>query len=217
MEIYIDTANIDEIREASEWGVISGVTTNPSLLAKEGRDMGEVIGEIESLVSGPISVEVIATDVDGMVREARDLTKLADNIAVKIPMIPEGLKAVHTLSQEGIDCNVTLVFSANQALLAARAGAAYVSPFVGRLDDMGVDGMSMVRDVSEIIFHYELDTRIIAASVRHPRHVTEAALAGAHIATVPYDVLKKMIAHPLTDSGLERFLDDWESLQRCMR
>ena len=217
MEIYIDTANIDEIREASEWGVISGVTTNPSLLAKEGRDMGEVIGEIESLVSGPISVEVIATNADGMVREARDLTKLADNIAVKIPMIPEGLKAVHTLSHQGIDCNVTLVFSANQALLAARAGAAYVSPFVGRLDDIGVDGMSMVRDVSEIIFHYELDTRIIAASVRHPRHVTEAALAGAHIATVPYDVLEKMIAHPLTDSGLERFLDDWESLQRCMR
>lgn len=217
MEIYIDTANIGEIREASGWGVISGVTTNPSLLAKEGRELKDVIGEIESLVSGPISVEVIATKADGMISEARDLTTMAENIAVKIPMIPEGLKAVHELSQEGIDCNVTLVFSANQALLAARAGAAYVSPFVGRLDDIGVDGMSMVKDVSEIISHYELETRIIAASVRHPRHVTEAALAGAHIATVPYGVLTKMVAHPLTDSGLERFLDDWESLKRCTK
>ena len=217
MQLYLDTANIDEIREVSEWGILSGVTTNPSLLAREGRDVKDVIEEISELVDGPISVEAISTRAEDMVAEGRELVKLGDNVAVKIPMIPEGLKAVARLNAEGIACNVTLVFSSGQALLAARAGAAYVSPFVGRLDDIGADGIGLVGDVVEVFAYHDIETQVIAASLRHPRHVMESALAGADIATVPYGVLESMVAHPLTDSGLERFLSDWESLQRAVK
>ena len=217
MQLYLDTANIDEIREVSEWGILSGVTTNPSLLAREGRDVKDVIEEISELVDGPISVEAISTRAEDMVAEGRELVKLGDNVAVKIPMIPEGLKAVARLNAEGIACNVTLVFSSGQALLAARAGAAFVSPFVGRLDDIGADGIGLVGDVVEVFAYHDIGTRVIAASLRHPRHVMESALAGADIATVPYGVLESMVAHPLTDSGLERFLSDWESLQRAVK
>ncbi len=217
MQLYLDTANIDEIREVSEWGILSGVTTNPSLLAREGRDVKDVIEEISELVDGPISVEAISTRAEDMVAEGRELVKLGDNVAVKIPMIPEGLKAVARLNAEGIACNVTLVFSSGQALLAARAGAAFVSPFVGRLDDIGADGIGLVGDVVEVFAYHDIETQVIAASLRHPRHVMESALAGADIATVPYGVLESMVAHPLTDSGLERFLSDWESLQRAVK
>lgn len=217
MQLYLDTANIDEIREVSEWGILSGVTTNPSLLAREGRDVKDVIEEIAELVAGPISVEAISTRAEDMVAEGRELVKLGDNVAIKIPMIPEGLKAVARLSAEGIACNVTLVFSSGQALLAARAGAAFVSPFVGRLDDIGADGIGLVRDVVEVFAYHDIETSVIAASLRHPRHVMESALAGSDIATVPYGVLESMVAHPLTDSGLERFLSDWESLQRAVK
>lgn len=213
MQLYLDTANIEAIREISEWGILSGVTTNPSLLSREGMDLEEAVDVITGLVSGPVSVEVVSTDASGMIEEARQLAGLADNIAIKIPMIEEGLKAVSTLSKEDIDCNVTLVFSAQQALLAAWAGAAYVSPFVGRLDDIGSDGMAVVRNAREIFEYYDMKTRIIAASIRHPRHVLQAALAGADIATIPYEVMKKMAGHPLTDAGLERFLADWESMK----
>ncbi len=217
MQLYLDTANIDEIREVSEWGILSGVTTNPSLLAREGRDVKDVIEEIAELVAGPISVEAISTRAEDMVAEGRELVKLGDNVVVKIPMIPAGLKAVARLSAEGIACNVTLVFSSGQALLAARAGAAFVSPFVGRLDDIGADGIGLVRDVVEVFAYHDIETSVIAASLRHPRHVMESALAGSDIATVPYGVLESMVAHPLTDSGLERFLSDWESLQRAVK
>ncbi len=213
MDLYIDTANIDEIREASEWGIISGVTTNPSLLAKEGQKIEDVIDEIVTLVDGPISVEVVATEAEEMVREAREVAQIADDIAVKIPMTTEGLTAVSRLREDDIACNVTLVFSANQALMAARAGAAFVSPFVGRLDDIGTDGIGLVRDVVDIFAYYDIDTRIISASLRHPRHVHESAMMGAHIATVPFGVLQKMASHPLTDSGLQKFLDDWKSME----
>ncbi|MFW5897215.1 MAG: fructose-6-phosphate aldolase [Bacillota bacterium] len=211
MDIYIDTANISEIREVAEWGVLSGVTTNPSLLAKEGRDLSEVISEISQLVPGPISAEVIATDTEGMVDEGIELSRLAENIAVKIPMTTDGLAAVARLSERGVKCNVTLVFSVQQALLAARAGASFVSPFMGRLDDIGSDSARIVADMAQIFGYYGLDTRIIAASVRHTQHVLDAALAGAHIATIPYAVLKKMAGHPLTDAGLDKFLSDWNA------
>ncbi len=213
MELYIDTANLDEIREASKWGIISGVTTNPSLLAKEGRKIDDVIDEIESLVDGPISVEVVSTRADEMVEEAREVAQIAENIAVKIPMTTGGLAAASRLEEDGIACNVTLVFSANQALMAARAGASFVSPFVGRLDDIGADGIGLIGDVADIFAYYDIDTRIISASLRHPKHVHESAMMGAHIATVPYDVLEKMASHPLTDSGLQKFLDDWKSME----
>ncbi|MFO7942060.1 MAG: fructose-6-phosphate aldolase [Bacillota bacterium] len=211
MDIYIDTANISEIREVAEWGILSGVTTNPSLLAKEGRDMSEVISEISQLVPGPISAEVISTDTDGMVSEGLELSRLAENIAVKIPMTTAGLAAVARLSEREVRCNVTLVFSAQQALLAARAGASFVSPFMGRLDDIGTDSARTVTDIAQIFGYYGIDTRIIAASVRHPQHVLDAALAGAHIATIPYTVLQKMASHPLTDAGLDKFLSDWNA------
>lgn len=212
MKLFIDTANIDEIKEINEWGVICGVTTNPSLIAKEGRDFKEVIKEIASIVDGPISAEVISLDKDGMVREARELAKIHPNIIIKIPMTEEGLKAVNVLSKENIKTNVTLIFSANQALLAARAGASYVSPFVGRMDDIGNEGMDIIYDIAFIFENFGIETEIIAASIRHPMHVIEAAKAGSDIATVPYKVFKQMVKHPMTDNGIERFLKDWEGL-----
>ncbi|MCF6463902.1 fructose-6-phosphate aldolase [Clostridium sp. Cult1] len=212
MKLFIDTANIDEIKEVNEWGVICGVTTNPSLIAKEGRDFKEVIKEITNIVDGPISAEVISLEKEGMVKEARDLAKIHPNIVIKIPMTKEGLKAVKILSKEGIKTNVTLVFSPNQALLAAKAGATYVSPFIGRLDDIGNEGMNIIYDIVQIFDIHDIDTEIIAASIRHPIHVTEAAKAGAHIATVPYKVFLQMLNHPLTNIGIERFLKDWEGI-----
>lgn len=211
MEMFIDTANIEEIKEIKEWGILSGVTTNPSLIAKEGEvEFEDVIKEITDLVPGPISAEVISTETEGMVKEGRNLAKIASNIVIKIPMTAEGMAAVNILSDEGIKTNVTLVFSANQAMIAARAGASFVSPFVGRLDDIGQDGIELVEDIVDIFDWYELDTRVIAASIRHPRHVLESARVGADIATIPYKVYKKMISHPKTDEGINRFLSDWE-------
>ena len=214
MKIFLDTANVEQIREAASWGIIDGVTTNPSLIAKEGRDFKEVVREICEIVDGPISAEVISLDADGMVEEARELAKIHKNIVIKIPMTVEGLKAVKRLSAEGIKTNVTLVFSADQALLAMKAGATYVSPFVGRLDDIGHVGMDLVAQVMDIIDNYGFETEVIVASVRHPTHVLEAALLGAHIATVPYAVLEKMVKHPKTDEGIDRFLKDWEKVPK---
>ena len=212
MKFFIDTANVDDIRKANDMGVICGVTTNPSLIAKEGRDFNEVIKEITSIVDGPISGEVKATTVDaeGMIKEGREIAAIHPNMVVKIPMTVEGLKAVKVLSSEGIKCNVTLIFSANQALLAARAGAAYVSPFLGRLDDISTPGIDLIRTIADIFAMYDdIDTQIIAASVRNPIHVIDCALAGADIATVPYNVLMQMIKHPLTDQGIEKFKKDY--------
>lgn len=214
MKIFIDTANVEEIREAASWGIISGVTTNPSLIAKEGRDFIEVVKEITSIVDGPICAEVISLEHDGMVKEARELVKIHKNIVIKIPMTIEGLKAVSILSKEGIKTNVTLIFSSAQALLAARAGAAYVSPFVGRLDDVGSDGINIISEIAAIFNNYCIETEIIAASIRHPMHAVNAALAGSHIATIPFGVLKQMTKHPLTDAGIEKFLKDWEKVPR---
>lgn len=209
MRFFIDTANINEIKEANDWGVIAGVTTNPSLVAKEGRDFHEVIREIAAIVDGPISAEVISLEAPKMVEEARVLAKIHPNVVIKVPMTKEGLKATKMLASEGIKTNVTLVFSPNQALLAAAAGATYVSPFVGRLDDISHDGIQLVSDIAEIFGIYAIETEIIAASIRHPLHVIEAAKAGADIATVPFKVLEQMVKHPLTDQGIERFLADW--------
>lgn len=209
MKIFLDTANIEEIREANSWGIIDGVTTNPSLIAKEGRNFEDVVKEICSIVNGPISAEVISLDAKGMVKEAKELAKLHENINIKIPVIPEGLKAIKELSARGIKTNATLVFSANQAILAAKAGASFVSPFIGRLDDAGHDGMKVVHDIVQIYVNYAFDTEVIVASVRHPLHVIDAAKAGAHICTVPWKVLQLMVKHPLTDIGVERFLADW--------
>ena len=214
MKIFIDTANIEHIREVNSWGILDGVTTNPSLVAKEGMEFEQVIREICSIVDGDISAEAVSLDAEGMVKEARELSKMHKNVVVKIPMTSEGLKAVKVLSAEGVRTNVTLVFSANQALMAAKAGATYVSPFVGRLDDINHTGMDLVRDIVEIFSLHGFDTQVIAASIRHPLHVTEAALAGAHVATIPYDVLKKMLKHNLTDVGIERFLKDWEKVPK---
>lgn len=213
MKLFVDTANVDEIREANDWGVICGVTTNPSLVAKEGRDFIEVLKEICDIVDGPISAEVISTHHEGMVEEAKRLAAVHSNVVIKIPMTPEGLKAVKILNQQGIKTNVTLIFSAAQALLAARAGATYVSPFVGRLDDVANEGMQVVKDIADIFLLHDIPTQIIAASIRHPIHVIEAAKAGAHIATVPYKILQQMFSHPLTDIGIERFLKDWEGVK----
>ena len=214
MELFIDTANIDEIKKAADMGIISGVTTNPSLVAKEGkREVKDLIAEIVSIVDGPISAEVISTDSDGMIKEGRALSKIHQNIVIKIPMTSEGLKAVKVLSSEGINTNMTLIFSVNQAILAANAGATYASPFVGRLDDIGIDGMKMVGDIMEIYNTYGIETQVIAASIRHPLHVTKAPLAGADIATVPYKILMQMVKHPLTDAGLDRFLNDYKSVK----
>ena len=214
MKLFIDTANIDEIKEINDWGVICGVTTNPSLIAKEGRDFKEVIEEITSIVDGPISAEVISLEKEGMIEEARELAKINPNIVIKIPMTKEGLKAVSVLSKEGIKTNVTLIFSPNQALLAAKAGATYVSPFVGRLDDISNEGIYIIEDIVEIFNVHGIDTEIIAASIRHPVHVIQAAKAGSHIATIPYKVFIQMLAHPLTDIGIEKFLKDWEGLDK---
>ena len=212
MKFFIDTANIDEIKEAHALGVLAGVTTNPSLVAKEkGVSFHDRLREITALVPGSVSAEVIALDAEGMIREGKELAKIAPNITVKVPMTPEGLKAVHAFSQEGIKTNVTLIFSANQALLAARAGATYVSPFIGRLDDIGQNGLDLIAEIAEIFAIHNIDTEIIAASVRHPQHVTQAALRGAHIATVPYKVILSLCKHPLTDKGIEAFLKDWET------
>ena len=216
MKFFIDTANVDEIREAWEMGIIDGVTTNPSLIVKEGRDFIEVVKEICSIVDGPISAEVISLDAEGMVKEALELYEKigSKNLVIKIPMTGEGLKAVKVLHNKGIKTNVTLIFSTNQALLAAAAGASYVSPFVGRLDDIGEEGVDLVADIADIFNQYGIECEIIAASIRGPMHVTEAARAGSDIATVPYKVLKQMLAHPLTTSGIERFLKDWESAKK---
>ncbi len=214
MKFFIDTANVDDIRKANDMGVICGVTTNPSLIAKEGRDFKEVITEITSIVDGPISGEVKATTVDaeGMIAEGREIAKIHPNMVVKIPMTVEGLKAVKVLSAEGIKTNVTLIFSANQALLAARAGATYVSPFLGRLDDISMSGIDLIEDVVTIFNNYGIDTEIIAASVRNTVHVTQCALAGADIATVPYKVIEQMTKHPLTDQGIEKFQKDYKAV-----
>lgn len=209
IKLFIDTANVDEIRTAAEWGVISGVTTNPSLIAKEGRDFIEVVREITSIIDGPVSAEAVSTEAGPMIDEARELAAIHPNVVVKIPMTAEGLKAVSALSKEKIKTNVTLVFSANQALMAALAGATYVSPFVGRLDDIGHNGMALIEEIVNIFDIHGLESEIISASIRHPLHVTQSALAGAHIATVPYKVLVQMLKHPLTDLGIEKFLADW--------
>lgn len=212
MKFFIDTANVAEIKEINDWGVLDGVTTNPSLIAKEGRDFKEVIKEISSIVNGPISAEVVSMDHIGMVTEAEDLVPIHENIVIKVPMTDEGLKAVKMLSAKGIKTNVTLVFSANQALLAAKAGASFVSPFIGRLDDISNPGMDVVGDIAQIFTMYGIETEIIAASVRHPMHVIDSAKMGAHIATVTYNVFKQMVKHPLTDIGIEKFLKDWENV-----
>ncbi|EEL52101.1 MULTISPECIES: fructose-6-phosphate aldolase [Bacillus cereus group] len=213
MKFFIDTANIDEIKEANDLGVLAGVTTNPSLVAKEGVDFHERIREICSVVEGPVSAEVISLEADKMIEEGKELAKIAPNVVVKVPMTKEGLKAVKAFSDLGIRTNVTLVFSAVQALLAARAGATYVSPFLGRLDDIGHNGMDLIRQIAEIFAIHGIETEIIAASVRHSVHVTEAALNGAHIATIPANVIGPLVKHPLTDQGIEKFLADWEKTQ----
>ena len=212
MKFFIDTANIDEIKKANDLGMVDGVTTNPSLVAKEGREFKGLIKEICELVDGPVSAEVVSVEAKGMVREARDLAGLADNIVVKIPLIEQGLKAVKTLAQEGIKTNVTLCFSSIQALMAAKAGAAYISPFVGRLDDISHPGMEIVEEIITIYDNYGFDTEVIVASVRNPVHVLESALMGADIATIPYKVIQQLIKHPLTDIGLEKFLADWKKI-----
>jgi transaldolase len=213
MKIFIDTANVDEIKAANDLGVICGVTTNPSLIAKEGRIFEEVVQEITTIVDGPISAEVISLEADKMVEEALELAKIHKNIVIKIPMTAEGLKAVSRLSKKGIHTNVTLIFSPSQALLAARAGATYVSPFVGRLNDISSDGNKLIGDIAAIFDLHGIDTEIIAASIRSPEDVADAAHAGAHIATIPYKVICQMIKHPLTDIGIERFLKDWEGVK----
>ena len=210
MRFFLDTANVEEIREVAQFGLLDGVTTNPSLIAKEKQNIHSVIREICEIVDGPVSAEVIGTTAPEMIAEGRVLGALASNVVVKVPMTIEGLKAVHALSQDDIPTNVTLVFSANQALMAARAGAVFVSPFVGRLDDISEDGIHLVKTITDIFAIHDIDTEVIAASIRHPMHVTQAALAGAHIATVPYKVLLSLVKHPLTDAGIQRFLDDWK-------
>ncbi|GKV57987.1 transaldolase [Sporosarcina sp. NCCP-2222] len=211
MKFFIDTANFEEIKEAHSWGILSGVTTNPSLVAKENVSFHDRLREITALVPGSVSAEVIALDAEGMIKEGRELAKIAPNITVKLPMTPEGLKACSVFSQEGIKTNVTLIFSANQALLAARAGATYVSPFLGRLDDIGQEGIQLISTIADIFTIHDIDTEIIAASIRGPQHITDAALAGAHIATTPFKVLQQLFHHPLTDKGIEQFLKDWEA------
>ena len=212
MRFFIDTANVEEIRKAAKMGFICGVTTNPSLIAKEGRDFSEVIQEITQIVDGPISGEVISLDAAAMIEEGRQIAKIHPNMVVKIPMTEEGLEAVSVLSREGDKTNVTLIFSSTQALLAARAGATYVSPFLGRLDDISTDGLQLIADIAEIFSVHEIETQIIAASIRHPMHVIECAKLGAHIATVPYKVFQQMIQHPLTTAGIDKFMADWNSV-----
>lgn len=214
MKLFIDTANIEEIREISKWGVLAGCTTNPSLIAKEGRDLTEVINEIVSIVNGPISAEVVAENSEDMVSEGVKLADIHDNIVIKIPMTAEGLKAISQLKSRGIKTNCTLIFSANQALLAARAGATFVSPFVGRMDDIGNSGITLISEVAEVFSIHGIDTEIISASIRHPQHVLESAQAGADIATIPYKVFNQMLNHPLTDRGIEKFNADWQKMNK---
>lgn len=212
MKIFLDTANIEEIKKAHALGILAGVTTNPTLVAKEGVDFKERLREICAVVEGSVSAEVLSLDAEGMIEEGEELAKIAPQITIKVPMTMEGLKAVHAFGKKGIKTNVTLIFSANQALLAARAGATYVSPFLGRLDDLGHSGVQLVGEIAEIFTLHQIETEIIAASIRHPQHVIQAALQGAHIATVPYKVLEQMTRHPLTDRGIEQFLADWQKL-----
>ena len=214
MKIFIDTANIEQIKEVNSWGILDGVTTNPSLVARENKDFSVLVKEICAVVNGPISVEAVNITATEIVPEARKIAAGNKNIVVKIPMTEEGLKATKILASEGIKINMTLIFSANQALLAAKAGARYVSPFVGRLDDIGQNGMDLIAEIMDILDNYEFDCEIIVASVRDPIHVTEAARLGAHVATIPYDVLKKMFKHPLTDAGIDKFLKDWEKVSK---
>ncbi|MEO0230188.1 MAG: fructose-6-phosphate aldolase [candidate division WOR-3 bacterium] len=213
MKIFVDSANVKEIEELAQWGIIEGATTNPTLLSQEGGDPVKVIKRICEVVKGPVSAEVVSTDYEGMVKEARELAKIDEHVVIKIPMTVEGLKAVRTLSKEGIKTNVTLIFQPVQALLAAKAGATYVSPFVGRLDDIGNYGLDIVEQILQIFENYGFETEIIVASIRHPLHVLEAALMGAHIATIPPKVIRQLVNHPLTDIGIERFLKDWEKLK----
>lgn len=210
MKFFIDSANIEEIREAASLGILDGVTTNPSLVAKEGKNFRQLLDEILALVDGPISAEVVSVDKDGILREARELAAIHSNIVVKVPLIKEGLKAVRQLTDEGIRTNVTLCFSPTQALLAAKAGATYVSPFIGRLDDISIDGMDLIEQIVTIYTNYGYGTQVLAASIRHPLHVLQAALVGAHVATIPFKIIDQMFGHPLTESGLQRFLDDWK-------
>ena len=214
MQLFLDSTDVEQIRRGVSWGVVHGVTTNPSLVAKSGRDFLQLLDEIVNIVNGPISAEVIATDYETMLRQGRELAEIHSNIVVKLPMTEAGLMTTAQLAKENIRVNMTLVFSANQALLAALAGAAYVSPFVGRLDDIGKDGMAIVADIADIFAAQQLSTQVLAASIRHPHHVTEAALAGADVATVPFLVLEQMLHHPLTDLGLEQFLSDWQAAQQ---
>lgn len=214
MKIFIDTANLDEIKEINSWGIVDGVTTNPSLIAKEGVDMPTRIKEIAAVVDGPISAEVMSLDAEGMVKEGRELHKIHPNVNIKLPMCIETLKATKQLSSEGIKVNVTLIFSAQQALLAAKAGASFVSPFVGRLDDIGTCGTELIAQIAQIFANYDFDTEIIAASIRHPMHVLDVALAGCDIATIPYKVLKQMVSHPKTDEGIKKFIADYENSKK---
>ena len=213
MKFFIDSANINEIKEAASLGILDGVTTNPSLVAKEGKDFRKLLNEICAIVDGPISAEVVSTDFEGMMKEGRDLAKIHKNIVIKVPLIKEGLKAVKALKAEGIRTNVTLCFSPTQALMAAKAGAYFISPFIGRLDDISTNGMELIRQVVTIYKNYNYTTEVLVASVRHPLHVVDAAMIGAHVCTIPFKVIDQLIKHPLTDLGLERFLADWKKLQ----
>ncbi len=214
MKFFIDTADVNEIREAESLGILDGVTTNPTLISKTGRAFKETIEEICTIVKGPVSAEVVSTDTEGIIKEGRELAKIADNIVVKVPLIKDGLKAVKALTSEGIKVNVTLCFSSNQALLAAKAGGTYISPFVGRLDDKGHTGMDIIDEIRTIYDNYDFDTEIIVASIRSPLHVRDSALMGADIVTVPFDVFNKIVQHPLTDEGLKKFLEDWEKVPK---
>ncbi len=209
MKFFIDTANINEIKETASYGLLDGVTTNPSLVAKEGKNFRQLLDEILKIVDGPISAEVVSTDYNGILKEAHELAAIHKNIVVKVPLIKEGIKAVKSLSDEGINTNVTLCFSPTQALLAAKAGATYISPFVGRLDDISTDGMGLIQQIVQIYENYDFKTQVLVASIRHPLHLVDAALMGAHVATMPFDVIEKLFKHPLTDIGLEKFLSDW--------
>lgn len=214
MKLFIDTANVAEIKEAASWGIIDGVTTNPSLIAKEGRDFAQVVKDICAIVDGPVSAEVLSPDAPGMLKEAQPLIKIHPNVAVKIPMTLEGLKAVKELSAQGVKTHITLVFSANQALLAAKAGATFISPFVGRLDDVSEYGIGLIEEIVQIYGNYDLHTQVLAASIRTPLHVLDCAKIGAHIATVPFNVLKMLAQHPLTDIGIKKFNDDWAKVKK---
>jgi transaldolase len=214
MKIFLDTANIDSIKKYNDMGLVDGITTNPTLLSKEKGNPAEIMRQIVKIVKGPVSLEVVGTTVEEMIEEAHRLKKYGQNVVVKIPMIPDGMKAVKKLKAEGVEINVTLIFSANQAILAAKAGAAYVSPFIGRLDDAGQEGMAVIREIVQIFKNYQFDTNVLVASVRHPLHVIEAGKIGAHVVTLPPDILGKMMSHPLTDKGLSAFLSDWEKVKK---